>query len=279
MNDFSNERTIVAIFSDRDNARAAAEELADVGYHHTWVAATRPGHVNAPGAGAVLADDDMLAKVGRFFTGEGESSLGDALRKHGVGDADADRLEQAIPAGCAVLTVTNDPNDTTDESASRVIEQAGGRLMQGGGISDASLYDFSNAPGATATEERRLQLREERLSVDKQRVASGEASVRKNVVEGQQTIDVPTYHEELYVERRPVSSSATSATDAMIEGETVRIPLSEERVVVEKRPVTTEEVVIGKRRVEDTQRVSETVRKEVLDVDDPRSNDALSDRT
>jgi uncharacterized protein (TIGR02271 family) len=63
-------------------------------------------------------------------------------------------------------------------------------------------------------------------------------------------------------------SARDEGAGAITESEIIRVPLTEERVVVEKRPVTTEEVVIGKRRVEGTQRVTETVHKEVLDVDD-----------
>ena len=42
--------------------------------------------------------------------------------------------------------------------------------------------------------------------------------------------------------------------------ETIRVTLNEERVIVNKGPVVTEEVVVGKRRVDDTQHVSETIR-------------------
>ena len=49
---------------------------------------------------------------------------------------------------------------------------------------------------------------------------------------------------------------------AIGEGEEVRIPLMEEQVRVEKTPRVREEVSIGKRQVSDTERVSETVRRE-----------------
>jgi len=43
--------------------------------------------------------------------------------------------------------------------------------------------------------------------------------------------------------------------------------VKEERVRVTKKPVVTEEVTVGKRKVQDTKHVSETVRKEELKVD------------
>jgi uncharacterized protein (TIGR02271 family) len=42
------------------------------------------------------------------------------------------------------------------------------------------------------------------------------------------------------------------------------VPLSEERVSVEKTPVVNEEVRVGKRQVQDTKRVTDTVRGEEL---------------
>ena len=48
----------------------------------------------------------------------------------------------------------------------------------------------------------------------------------------------------------------------MGEGETSRVPLSEERVAAEKVAVVAEEVSIGKRKVQETERVTDTVRRE-----------------
>ncbi|MBV9258151.1 MAG: DUF2382 domain-containing protein, partial [Ktedonobacteraceae bacterium] len=56
---------------------------------------------------------------------------------------------------------------------------------------------------ANTDEERRLKLREERLNVGKQTVQSGEAGLHKDVIEEQQSVDVPVNREEVWVERRP----------------------------------------------------------------------------
>ena len=115
----------------------------------------------------------------------------------------------------------------------------------------------------------RVQLREERLLIDKQPVASGEARIAKEVVSEQQSIDVPVFHEELSIQRRPVSEGTTVAAAPIgEEAEEIRIPLTAERVDVQKRTVVTEQVEIGKRKVEGTEHVSDTVRHEELRVDD-----------
>jgi len=109
--------------------------------------------------------------------------------------------------------------------------------------------------------ERTLQLKEEQLRARKEQVEAGEVEIRKEVVSEQQTIDVPVRREEVYIERRPVSGDRP--TDGVIgEGEDISVKVMEERVTVEKTPVVREEIAIGKRVVEDTERVTETVRHE-----------------
>ena len=66
-------------------------------------------------------------------------------------------------------------------------------------------------------------------------------------------------------ERRPASGHA-SASDIRA-GEEVRIPVKEDRVHVEKEAVVTEEVEVGKRKVQDTEHVSGQVRHEELKIE------------
>ena len=129
----------------------------------------------------------------------------------------------------------------------------------------------------TGNDEEKLRLHEERLNVDKERVQTGEVNVGKHVVEEDQTIEVPVEREEVYVERRPVNEETTGNSfdkdsgltgDAYQEGENIHIPVSEERVEVSKKDVVAEEIVVGKRKVQDTETVNETVRREEADIDE-----------
>jgi uncharacterized protein (TIGR02271 family) len=118
--------------------------------------------------------------------------------------------------------------------------------------------------GQADREQETLQLREEELRATKRPVEAGEVEIRKEVVTEQQTIEVPVTREEAVIERRPVSPTEAGRVDAgeIGEDETIRVPLREEQVTVEKTPVVTEEVEIGKRTVQETQQVSDTVRRE-----------------
>ena len=75
----------------------------------------------------------------------------------------------------------------------------------------------------------------------------------------------PVKHEEVSVERVPVSGEAT---EAQIGEDEVSVPVTEEEVVVDKRAVAKEEVRLRKDVVEGTEVVEEDVRREEIDVED-----------
>jgi uncharacterized protein (TIGR02271 family) len=114
----------------------------------------------------------------------------------------------------------------------------------------------------------RMQLREEELQARKTSVQTGEVRLGKEVVEEQRTMEVPVTREEVYVERHPVERREAGAPIDDRETETIRLPVTEERVEVEKKPVVYEEVGIGKRVTQETETVSDTVRREELRVDE-----------
>jgi uncharacterized protein (TIGR02271 family) len=115
-------------------------------------------------------------------------------------------------------------------------------------------------------DELRVQRTEEELRAGTTEREAGAVQVRKRVRTDTEQIEVPTRHEEVSVERVPVSEG--SATEAQIGEDEVSIPVTEEEVVVEKRPVAKEEVRIRKDVVEDTEVVEEDVRREEVEVDD-----------
>lgn len=110
-----------------------------------------------------------------------------------------------------------------------------------------------------------MRLREEEIDVSTHRVQTGEVTLHKEIEEETQTVNVPVTHEEVVVERRAVS--ATPSDEPVGEEETVRIPVSEERVDVDKRTIVTGEVALHKRAVQETEQVTETVKKERARVD------------
>ncbi len=133
---------------------------------------------------------------------------------------------------------------------------------------DAAQIDSTQSPGVAGAaggpeteEEQKLRLRSEQLNVEKERVQTGEVRLHKEIVTERKSIDVPVSHEEIVIEHHPVSGGEVSETP-IGQDEVVRIPVTEEQIHVTKTPIVTGEATIGKREVEETRQVTDTVRHE-----------------
>jgi uncharacterized protein (TIGR02271 family) len=131
------------------------------------------------------------------------------------------------------------------------------------------------AAGADAADHRRtepgqqaLTRSEEELEVDTKQVPRGRAGVRKRVVTEQEHRTVPVEREELRVQREPVPAGEAD-DDAGMSADERTIELREEQPVVDKRVVPKERVRIGKEVVRDQEHISEPVRKEQVEVEQP----------
>jgi len=113
----------------------------------------------------------------------------------------------------------------------------------------------------------RLQLREERLHVQKQQEQAGEVTIGKRVTEHTETVNVPLREERVIIERTAGSGQPVEGGARLSEGETIEVPVMRETATANKEAVVTEEVNVRKEVTEREQAVSGTVRKEELVVD------------
>jgi uncharacterized protein (TIGR02271 family) len=108
---------------------------------------------------------------------------------------------------------------------------------------------------------------EERLHVGTEQADAGRARLRKYVVTENVTQTVPVSHEEVRLEREPVTDAnrgaAVSGSD--ISEEEHEVTLRAERPVVNKETVPVERVRLGTETVTEDHEVSETLRKEQID--------------
>lgn len=141
---------------------------------------------------------------------------------------------------------------------------------------DAEGYDTSGP-----TTDDAMTRSEEHLNVGTQRVEAGRARLRKYVVTEQQTVSVPVSHEEVVIEREPITdANRGDAYDGpAISEEEHEVVLHAEQPVVTTEAVAVERVRLGTETVTEEQTVSGEVRKEQIDVDDPtRTADRDRDR-
>lgn len=113
-----------------------------------------------------------------------------------------------------------------------------------------------------------IQVHEEELQAEKTARSGGDVTITKDVVEETKTIEVPVMREEVHVERRPASDTSVSDHPNAFDGDTITIPVMEEQVEVTKVAKAVEEIEVSKVQTQDTETVSDTVRKERVDIDD-----------
>ncbi|WP_353463025.1 DUF2382 domain-containing protein [Mammaliicoccus sciuri] len=180
-----------------------------------------------------------------------------------------DKPNESVEPPVSDETTTRESNFSTsqDDQDTNVhaSEQSYNNDTQDNNVGETS---YNNETQNNNVDEESVQLHEERLNVDKENVETGEASVDKHVVEEEQEFDVPVEREEVTIERRPVNEKVDEDFNAN-DDDSVHIPLHEERVKVEKENVVSEEIVIKKNKVQDTEHVSEKVRHEEADINNP----------
>ncbi|WP_159315738.1 DUF2382 domain-containing protein [Mammaliicoccus sciuri] len=180
-----------------------------------------------------------------------------------------DKPNESVEPPTSDETTTRESNFSTsqDEQDTNVHTsgQSYNNVTQDNNVGETS---YNNETQDNNVDEESVQLHEERLNVDKENVETGEASIDKHVVEEEQEFDVPVEREEVTIERRPVNEKVDEDFNAN-DDDSVHIPLHEERVKVEKENVVSEEIVIKKNKVQDTEHVSEKVRHEEADINNP----------
>jgi uncharacterized protein (TIGR02271 family) len=111
----------------------------------------------------------------------------------------------------------------------------------------------------------RVQLKEEEVRVGKREVEYGGVRLRKVVRTEVVNQPVELKREEVVIERVPTREAR--ATDADFKEEEIYVPLRREEAVIAKEAHVREEVRVGKRQERETQTVSETVRKEDVEIE------------
>jgi len=224
-----------------------------------------------PVIGPAIAAGTLGVILSNAAAGAGIAGLVGALIGAGIPEHEAKYYHEEFEAGRTIVTVTADGR--TDE-ATTILRRYGAYDMStrdaasGAAVSSATTTTATRpaASGrAKAAEGDTIQVKEERLHAQKHPVEAGEVTVRKEVHTETKTLEVPVQREEVVIERHPAHGRAT--TEDIVAGEQVRIPVREEKVSVSKDAVVTEEVNVGKRVVQDTEKVAGKVRKEEVKVE------------
>lgn len=126
---------------------------------------------------------------------------------------------------------------------------------------------------ATGSEAIRVPVYEEDLVAVTRQVDRGSILIEKELITEQRTITVPVTEERVRVTRVPAGTPGSIGADAFENG-AIEIPLRGEEVDVETISRLAGEVVVEKEGVQRTERLSGTVRREEVHVDERRTGGA-----
>ncbi|ALF59965.1 DUF2382 domain-containing protein [Psychrobacter urativorans] len=112
-----------------------------------------------------------------------------------------------------------------------------------------------------------LELLEERLTVNKDRIIAGLVKVGKHVVTEQRNVDVNLEEEHAHIERTNVDRPTDRRIGDVNGNETIEVELQAERARVSKETYVAEEVTVGKTTESHTETIVETIQREELDID------------
>ena len=218
-----------------------------------------------PVIGPAIAGGTLGILISNAAAGAAAAGLAGALIGYGIPEEEAKSYQAEFEAGRTIVTVTADGRY---EDACDILHRYGARDTSG--VGSVAAGTTAAATGTTTGRQAdTLQVKEERLRAEKRPVETGQVNVRKEVRTETEHLAVPVEKEEVVIERTPVHGRAATEGVAgdIREGEQLRIPVREEKVDVGKEAVVTEEVKVGKRVVQDTEKVAGEVRKEEVKVE------------
>lgn len=225
---------VVGIFDDEAQAKKALNELRNTGFSHNQIS------------------------IAKLKAGSATRHISDTLVQGGIPQNEADYYEQVFKAGHIIETVRTEDRA---QDALDILRRHGAHHVKASYISVG--HESTHTEDATT-----LQLQKEQLHIQKQWVETGYIVIQKKVVTEERTIHVKVNREEVLIEHYnradQIPSNLTNAAQPIkLEvGQTISILAREEQIIVEKQPVVIEEVIIGKHAIQETQHISETIRRE-----------------
>jgi uncharacterized protein (TIGR02271 family) len=257
------------------------------------------GALAIPGIGPVVAAGPLAAGLGAVLgttaagaaIGAGVGAIAGALVGMGVPEDEARLYEDRFNQGNILVTVKAGANRYNE--AERILRNAGaeqidfrnagagsytqsqpgyarnqGSYTQGqtGYAPDQSNYGQGNYTQGDTSDRMRVPVVEETLNVEKGQRDAGQVEIRKNVREEQVNVPVELRHEEVTVTRHAVDRPVQPGEQVLEDDQVIRVPVREETAEVKKQARVREEIEINKQQVAEQRNVSDTVRREEIDV-------------
>ena len=253
--------TIDTLYADREDGDPTFATV------HTGMFGSKTHFV--PLAQATLSGDTVTVPYGKDLVSSAPNIDPDAELE----PAEEERLYQHYGVGQR----DGQEYDSTGTSTGTAAGLASTGATTGTGYTDTDRTDTdrTNTAGTVGhdtsgpTTDNAMTRSEERLEVGTQQSEIGRARLRKYIVSERETVTVPVSHEEVRVEREPITdANAGNAYDGpALSEEEHEVVLTGETPVVNKETVPVERVRLDTETVTSQERVSEDVRKEQIEME------------
>ena len=253
--------TIDTLYADREDGDPTFATV------HTGMFGSKTHFV--PLAQATLSGDTVTVPYGKDLVSSAPNIDPDAELE----PAEEERLYQHYSVGQR----DGQEYDSTGTSTGTAAGLASTGATTGTGYTDTDRTDTdrTNTAGTVGhdtsgpTTDNAMTRSEERLDVGTQQSEIGRARLRKYIVSERETVTVPVSHEEVRVEREPITdANAGNAYDGpALSEEEHEVVLTGETPVVNKETVPVERVRLDTETVTSQERVSEDVRKEQIEME------------
>lgn len=190
-------------------------------------------------------------------------------------------LLRATPMETGAMPFTRDAYHAVDEdeiTATPTGSRGGGSTIESASTDSVVINDARTAREMPAETQRQTErsgenitvpVVSEKLTAGVRETEAGKFRLSKRVVEEQKTIDVPVEHEEARITQTAVNRRPATAEEMAMMDRDIEVPLRDQEVVTAKEARVTGEVDVRKEAVTDTERVTDTVRREEVHVEDP----------
>ena len=176
-----------------------------------------------------------------------------------VKDAALNSGWDTVPDADVVVVDTEPDSDTVLTTTATDISTTG--RTSSGGQAEVGAYEVA------AEDELRIPVVEEELTATVRPTEAGAVRIEKRVVEEDRVLEVPVTDEQIRVERRIVDRPVGAETQAF-EEIVIDVPVTTEEVELQKQARVSEEIVVSKEATQRTERVTDTVRREEVYVDE-----------
>lgn len=257
--------TVIGLFDNKTEARAAMEELIEQGFIRENIDVSDRKY-----------DDSVSGETATTGTAAGDGISNFFSSLFGDDETTAQNYTALAHDADAILTVQVDSAERASAAAEILdrhgaidVDERSSQYRQNFAQTSGTTQNTGTAQNtATTAGEMSIPVIEEELQVGKRAVERGGARIRSRIIEKPVEETLRLREEHIVVNRHPVNRAVTDADMANLQEGEIELTERGEEAVVSKQARVVEEVSVGKQVSEREETVRDTVRRTDVEVEE-----------